>query len=557
MTFAAGLRAILRQDPDVVMVGEIRDKETAEIAIQASLTGHLVLSTIHTNDTLGAITRLIDMGVEPYLLASSLRTIISQRLVRKLSSDGETYSGRQGIFEILDIDQNVKELINDDFSEKKVRDIIDPQHDFLEESGQKLIQDGVTTLEEVRRVLMEAWCLHLITLSSDGKKIKGSLIADDINLASQELKSRSLIPIDLKERKASGSFLSFLSHKIKSSDLALITRQMSTLINAGIPVDRALDSVAEQLSDKSSANKLKEISMRVKEGYKFSEALKEFPESFDSLYVSLIEAGESSGELGNVMEETADYLEKRATLNQEILGATIYPMVLFATSLVIISLLLIFVVPNVVSQFANSNQQLPFLTMAMLGISNFFTSLWFGLLIVFLALIAFIGIRFIGISKFFLYVDKVLLKLPIINKFIIDSNLSRFTNSLSILRSSNVPIIRSLDISANTVSNRILKKDINFASVEVSEGNSLARSLSKSKYIPSLIIEMISSGEASGELENMLIKVSKYLQDRFNHSTKITLNLLEPAVIIFMGGFVSLIVLAILLPLIQLNTFSL
>jgi general secretion pathway protein F len=232
-------------------------------------------------------------------------------------------------------------------------------------------------------------------------------------------------------------------------------------------------------------------------------------------------------------------------------------MVLFATSLVIISLLLIFVVPNVVSQFANSNQQLPFLTMAMLGISNFFTSFWFGLLIVFLALIAFIGIRFIGINNFFLYVDKVLLKLPIINKFIIDSNLSRFTNSLSILRSSNVPIIRSLDISANTVSNRILKKDINFASVEVSEGNSLARSLSKSKYIPSLIIEMISSGEASGELENMLIKVSKYLQDRFNHSTKITLNLLEPAVIIFMGGFVSLIVLAILLPLIQLNTFSL
>ena len=156
MTFAAGLRAILRQDPDVVMVGEIRDKETAEIAIQASLTGHLVLSTIHTNDTLGAITRLIDMGIEPYLLASSLRTIISQRLVRKISSDGETFSGRQGIFEILEIDQNVKELINDDFSEQKVRDIIDPQHDFLEESGQKLIQEGVTTLEEVRRVLMEA-----------------------------------------------------------------------------------------------------------------------------------------------------------------------------------------------------------------------------------------------------------------------------------------------------------------------------------------------------------------------------------------------------------------
>ena len=121
MTFAAGLRAILRQDPDVVMVGEIRDKETAEIAIQASLTGHLVLSTIHTNDTLGAITRLIDMGVEPYLLASSLRTIISQRLVRKLSSDGETYSGRQGIFEIFKVDDEVRHLINENLSTPQLR----------------------------------------------------------------------------------------------------------------------------------------------------------------------------------------------------------------------------------------------------------------------------------------------------------------------------------------------------------------------------------------------------------------------------------------------------
>ena len=103
-------------------------------------------------------------------------------------------------------------------------------------------------------------------LSSDGKKIKGSLIADDINLASQELKSRSLIPIDVKERKASGSFLSFLSHKIKSSDLALITRQMSTLINAGIPLDRSLDSVAEQLSDNLVPTNSKKYPCGLKKG---------------------------------------------------------------------------------------------------------------------------------------------------------------------------------------------------------------------------------------------------------------------------------------------------
>ena len=111
LSFAKGLRAILRQDPDVVMVGEIRDKETAETAIQASLTGHLVLSTIHTNDAVGAITRLVDMGVEPYLLASSVKMVIAQRLVRKID-DEQKLSGRIGIFEMIKIDNDIKKLIN-------------------------------------------------------------------------------------------------------------------------------------------------------------------------------------------------------------------------------------------------------------------------------------------------------------------------------------------------------------------------------------------------------------------------------------------------------------
>jgi general secretion pathway protein E len=120
LSFAKGLRAILRQDPDVVMVGEIRDKETAETAIQASLTGHLVLSTIHTNDAVGAITRLVDMGVEPYLLASSVKMVIAQRLVRKIS-DEQKLSGRIGIFEMIKIDNDIKKLINENIDEDSIR----------------------------------------------------------------------------------------------------------------------------------------------------------------------------------------------------------------------------------------------------------------------------------------------------------------------------------------------------------------------------------------------------------------------------------------------------
>ena len=155
LTFEKGLRAILRQDPDVVMVGEIRDKETADIAIQASLTGHLVLSTVHTNDSVGAITRLIDMGVEPYLIASSLRMVIAQRLVRKIDPASQELSGRIGIFESILINDDIKELIHNKSSESEIKNIAFKDNNTLELDGQEKVNSGLTTEEELRRVLQE------------------------------------------------------------------------------------------------------------------------------------------------------------------------------------------------------------------------------------------------------------------------------------------------------------------------------------------------------------------------------------------------------------------
>ena len=154
LTFAQGFRAILRQDPDVVMVGEIRDKETAETAIQASLTGHLVLSTIHTNDSVGAITRLIDMGVEPYLLASTLKMVIAQRLVRRLDENNQ-FSGRVGIFEMIKIDAEIKKLINEAIDEDKIRKIAFKTYKSLIHDGEDKVQKGITSDLELKRVLKQ------------------------------------------------------------------------------------------------------------------------------------------------------------------------------------------------------------------------------------------------------------------------------------------------------------------------------------------------------------------------------------------------------------------
>ncbi|WP_353233974.1 ATPase, T2SS/T4P/T4SS family [Diaphorobacter ruginosibacter] len=154
LTFAKALRAILRQDPDVIMIGEIRDFETAQIAIQASLTGHLVLATLHTNDSASAITRLTDMGVEPFLLSSSLLGVLAQRLVRKLdASDPSGYRGRTGIFELLEVDDAIRAQIHGQASESDIRDrALANGMTLMRTDGERLVDAGITSMEEVLRV---------------------------------------------------------------------------------------------------------------------------------------------------------------------------------------------------------------------------------------------------------------------------------------------------------------------------------------------------------------------------------------------------------------------
>ena len=383
----------------------------------------------------------------------------------------------------------------------------------------------------------------------------GVLIAENLSEAQEELKNRRLIPINLKESK--NRFNISLFRKISSSKLSLITRQLSTLINGGIPVDQALDSVAKQIDSPLIKGKLLNISNKVKAGFKLSESLEDHPESFDRLYCSLVRAGETSGDLGMVLEKTSDFLERKSKISQDIIGALVYPFILFSIAIVVIVLLLSFVVPEVVSQFSSLNRDLPFITKSLLFLSSVFTSYLFYASIFITGLIGFITIRSIGYELFRSKLDKFFLSVPVLKNSLIDSDLSRFTNSLSILRSSNISIINALEISADTISNSYLRQQVKSTANKVAEGESLASSLEKIQVIPPLVTQMIENGERSGRLEEMLEKVSVYLEDKFQSSTKITMNLLEPLIVVFLGMFVALIVLAILLPLIQLNTLTL
>ena len=395
-----------------------------------------------------------------------------------------------------------------------------------------------------------------VAINPNGKREKGIIAADSLEIARRELRNRKLAPIKVSEVSSRNFLFRSFQRKISLKNLVIFTRQLSALTSGGVVLDRALKLIGDQ----SSNSQLKEHSLtlasRIEEGFSFTEALKEFPQSFDRLFISLVSAGEKAGDMAGVLDRTASYLERKSKIQQDITGALIYPAVLLSLAFIIVSLMLIFVVPSVVDQFANLNQELPLITRWLIGLSNFISgpALWILLILVLSLLFSF---RFFGVEKLFTIVDKYLLKIPVLKGFLINSNLARFTTSLSILRNNDIPIVQALEISTATISNSHLRSNLEKSLSGVSEGISLAQCLSSVPQIPPMVTQLVASGERSGELENMLSKAADFLDMEFQQSTKIAMNLLEPMVVVIMGTIVASIVVAVLLPLIQMNNLSL
>ena len=395
-----------------------------------------------------------------------------------------------------------------------------------------------------------------VAINQKGKKEKGVIAADSLENARRELRNRKLAPVKVSEVGKKHKLLKVLDRKISLKNLVIFTRQLSVLTSGGVSLDQALRVIGEQSSNAQVKEQSLTIASRIEEGFTLTEALKEFPQSFDRLYVSLVSAGERAGDMSNILDKAASYLERKSRIQQDITGALVYPAVLISVALIIVLLMLIFVVPSVVSQFANLNQELPMLTRWLIGLSDFISgpAIWFILVI---SIGIFSSFKLSNTRNIFSLIDKLLIHIPVIKDFLINANLARFTSSLSILRDNDIPIVQALDISTATISNSFLRSRLEESLVKVSEGDSFAKSLSAVPLIPPIVIQMIDSGERSGELEEMLTKSAEFLDLEFQQSTKVALNLLEPLIVVMMGGIVAGIIVAVLLPLIQMNNLSL
>lgn len=392
-------------------------------------------------------------------------------------------------------------------------------------------------------------------LDERGRTRKGLLEGDTARQVRQVLRERGLVPLDVEEvagRKESGRRRTPWASRIGATELALVTRQMATLVGSGVPIEEALGAVARQAGKARTGSLLMAVRTRVLEGHSLATALGDFPRVFPELYRATVAAGEQSGYLDVVFERLADYTETRQQMRNKIGLALFYPLLLTLVAILIVAGLLAYVVPQVVQVFTSIGQELPFLTRALIALSDFLRD--YGLLLLgalILLVFAFgYGMRRIGFRR---RVHRLLLRVPLLSRLIRGLNTARYARTLSILMASGVPVLEGLRIAAQVVSNLPLREAVERAAIRVKEGGSLHTAIRESGHFSPMTVQLIASGEASGRLESMLERAAVQQERETDTLIAALLGLFEPILILVMGGVVLTIVLAILLPIFDLN----
>ena len=394
-----------------------------------------------------------------------------------------------------------------------------------------------------------------IAINREGKQIKGVLEGDTPKHVRQLLRDQRLLPVSVIEaaQKEAIRQRSFSLRKgISSSDLALITRQIASLSQSGMPLEESLLAVSQQNDNPRVKSILLGVRAKVMEGHTLADGLADFPQAFPDLYRTTVASGEESGHLDLVLERLADYTETRQELKQNVTNAMVYPAALVVMAILIISFMLATVVPKIVGVFQSTQASLPSLTSGLIFISEFLVNYWL-LIIIFIFLSSYGLYRLLQLKSPRIIFHRNLLKLPIVGRLTQGINTARFTRTLSILAGSGVPILESLKISADVIENLAMRKAINEAALRVREGASISESLSISKLFPPMMIHLISSGEKSGRLEEMLSRAALNQEREVNGLISTLLGILQPLIIVIMGGLVLTIVLAILLPIFEIN----
>ncbi|MGA1864232.1 MAG: type II secretion system F family protein [bacterium] len=382
-----------------------------------------------------------------------------------------------------------------------------------------------------------------------GKEVEGEITGDSKELVMAELRRQAIIPTQIKKKPTEIKInIPGFGPKIKEKDKIVFTRQFSTMIDAGLPLVQSLEILAQQTENRELANSIKEIKMTVEGGSTFADALRKYPKVFDALYVNMVEAGEAGGILDTILNRLAGYMERALSLKRKVKSAMTYPIVILVVAVIVVAGLLIFVIPQFAELFTSFGGTLPLPTRIVIAMSNFLGG-WGGGIILLGIISLFIALKKIrNTEKGKLYIDRFMLRTPIFGNLLRKVAIAKFTRTLGTLVSSGVPLLDGMDITARTSGNKVIEHAVQQSRISISEGKTIAEPLGETGVFPPMVVQMISIGESTGALDSMLGKIADFYDEEVNTAVEALTSMLEPLLMVFLGGSVGFIIIAMYMP---------
>ncbi|MCM2269407.1 MAG: type II secretion system F family protein [Thermoanaerobaculia bacterium] len=376
---------------------------------------------------------------------------------------------------------------------------------------------------------------------------EGVLLADTRDAAVATLRRQNIQITTIREKGREVRLLPRFPRKIAQKRVAIFTRQFSVMLDAGLPLVQCLEILGEQEEDKKFAEIIATVRGDVESGSNLADAMKKHPLAFDNLYTSMIAAGEAGGILDIILQRLATYIEKAVRLQAQVKSALIYPITVLIIAAGVVYIILWKVIPVFSQLFAGLGSDLPWLTAIVVAASNFVGR--FGVFVVLgLVLLYRAILKYHKTEGGRRVIDGLILKTPIIGMLVRKIAVARFCRTLATLTASGVPILEGLEITARTSGNAIVEDAIMAVRKAVEEGKTISGPLAETKVFPPMVVQMINVGEQTGALDQMLTKIADFYEEEVDTAVAGLMKLIEPLMIVILGGIIGTIVTAMYLP---------
>ena len=381
----------------------------------------------------------------------------------------------------------------------------------------------------------------------NGKSVRGEMRAGGEAMVSASLRRQGVMVNKVKKRRMSGG------KSIKQKDIAVFTRQLSTMMRAGVPLIQSFDIVARGSTNAKMTRLLTDIRSDVETGTSLSAAFRKHPLYFDALYCNLVEAGEAGGILETLLDRLAIYQEKTMAIKNKIKSALIYPIAVITVAFIVLAVIMIFVIPAFEDVFRNFGADLPAPTLFVIGMSKIFVKYWYLIFGLGGGGIYFFMQTWKRSVKMQKYMDRLLLKVPVFGDLVYKSSVARWTRTLSTMFAAGVPLVEALDSVGGASGNAVFAEATEKIQKDVSTGSALTTSMQATGVFPVMVLQMCAIGEESGSLDAMLGKSAEFYEDEVDEAVKGLSSLMEPFIIVILGTLIGGIVVSMYLPIFKLG----